>query len=167
MKVVQNVTWEDVQNHWSRTESWPTPDARSAITSLLPTGTSWHLCQIELEDLERLYIISSDNWTGVSTGTFQVTAVASHVASMQGASAVDPIARKILGQVAHLDADGELPSGLVAVTDDPTLNGRFTFIEGNHRAVACLRAGILVGASIFVGVSPLMGAYHWARHTYR
>lgn len=58
---------------------------------------------------------------------------------------------------------GGLDRRLILVA--PSIEGNFTIIEGNKRAVALLIIGKLVGNQIYLGISNEIRNYIWARHS--
>jgi len=47
----------------------------------------------------------------------------------------------------------------------PTIKGNFTIIEGNKRAPALLSLKKLVGSQVYLGISPKIRDYCWAKYT--
>jgi hypothetical protein len=167
MRLVRQVTQSDVWEHWQRIEKHTSPNFRSDIRDRLPKDLTWFLCEVQPHDLDRLFIISSDDWSDISGGTFRVADVAAklncHTTNADTIRIADNIRRKL----SFLDSGGHLDSQLVSITDDPSLIGPFTLLEGNKRSVAFYLCGALVGSWIFVGCSPTVVDCVWARHTYR
>jgi hypothetical protein len=166
MVPIRQAAESEVWEHWRRVENHRTPDFRSDIRQKLPETLTWYLSRVEPQDVARLFIISSDDWTDVSAGTFRITSVVSRVESQSSNQDTRRITADIQEKRAHLDSGGHLDARLISITDSPSLFGPFTLIEGNRRAVAFQLRGSLVGSDMFVGVSSKVVHCVWARHTY-
>ncbi len=166
MRIVQQVNQSDVWNHWRLVEGFTTDDFRADIRGALPRDLVWSLCEVQPEDINRLFIISSDDWSNISGGTFRVTDVAARMDLPSNNKHTIQIATDIGKKEEHLKSGGQLDTKLIAITENHSPSGRFTFIEGNRRSVAFLRQGSLIGISIFVGYSPSVVNCVWARHSY-
>jgi hypothetical protein len=167
MRSICKVPQDDVWRHWQRVEGNNPLDFRSDIRSRLPANLTWHLCEVESQDAERLFIISSDDWAEISGGSFRVVDVNARLDTPSTNANTVRIGDDIRRKIEHVRAGGQLDTQLIAITDSQSLVGPFTLIEGNRRSVTFLRRDTLVGSSIFVGYSPLVANCVWARHTYR
>ncbi len=166
MYLIHHVTQDDVWEHWKRVENHNSTNFRSDIRDPLPTDLTWSFCEFQPYDIDHLYIISSDDWTDISGGTFRVSDVAPRIASPSNCNDSIRIASDIRNKISHLESGNQLDSRLILVTDSPSLTGPFTLIEGNKRCVAFYLRETLIGCSVFVGSSPNIKSYFWARHTY-
>jgi len=167
MRPVRQATESEVWEHWKRIENHSSPDFRSDIRDPLPKDLTWLICEIEPHDIDRLFIISSDDWSDISGGTFRVAEVASRLDLPSSNKDTLRIASDINKKLNFIDTGGHLDSQLVSITDRSALSGPFTILEGNRRCVTFLLRGVLVGTSIFVGYSPAVDKCVWTRHTYR
>jgi len=167
MRPVQRLEQRDVWEHWQRVEGDHSPSFRSDIRDALPTDLVWYLCEVQPEDVDRLFIISSDDWTDISGGTFRVSKVAHRLDLPSSSADTNRLAGDIRCKLSHLDSGGHLDQRLIGITDSPSLFGPFTLIEGNRRSATFCHRGVLVGSLIFVGYSPLVVDCSWTRHTYR
>lgn len=167
MRPVRKVSQNDVWGHWRRVESHASPDFRSDIRDKLPANLTWFLCEVEHQDADRLFIISSDNWMDISGERFRVADVVGRLDTPSVNTDTVRIGDDIRRKIAHVNSGGQLDPRLIVITDSPSLFGPFTLIEGNRRAVTFQRCGTLVGSSIYVGHSPAVVDCVWARHTYR
>ena len=166
MKKLHEVLQFDVWQHWMSIENCSNLDFRSDIRDPLPEDLTWYLAEIEEEDLNRLFIISSDDWTDISGGTFRVLDVVNRLNLRSENPDTQRIINDIRKKMKFLDSGGELDTRLIAVTNCPDLGGPFTLIEGNRRTVTfCVRKAI-VGCQIFVGTSPAIISYGWARQSF-
>jgi len=163
----QQVTQNEVWDHWKRIENHISSDFRHDIRQPLPPDMKWMLCEIEPQDLDHLFIISSDDWSDISGGTFRVRDVGARLDNHGTNQDSINIANNIHSKMNFLESGQQLDSKLILVTNDPSLNGPFTLIEGNKRSVTFYLRNTLAGISVFVGLSPKIVNYFWARHTYR
>lgn len=162
-QVAQNDVWE----HWQRVENNPSPDFRSDIRNALPADLTWFLCEVQPYDIDRLFIISSDDWFDISGGTFRVIDIAARLDYFSTNEHTIRIASNIHNQLSFLSSGGHLDCRLVSITDSPSLFGPFTLLEGNKRSVTFFLRNALIGSSIFVGYSHAVVDCVWTRHTYR
>lgn len=167
MRPVRQLVEGEVWDHWQCVEDHQYPSFRSDIRDALPTNLIWFLCEVQPEDVDRIFIISSDDWTDISGGTFRVSDVAHRVDLPSSNADTNRLAGDIRGKLNHLDSGGQLDQRLIGITDSPSLFGPFTLIEGNRRSAVFYRRNLLVGSLIFVGYSPLVVDCTWTRHTYR
>lgn len=167
MRPVKRVAEKDVWDHWQRVEEHLSPDFRADIRYSLPVDLRWFLCEVEPQDLDRLFIISSIDWSDISGGTFRIADVASRLDYPSTNLHTVRIANDIHDKLNFLASGGNLDSQLVSITDSPSLFGPFTLLEGNRRSVTFFLRNILVGCLIFVGYSPAVVDNKWSRYTYR
>ncbi len=167
MRIVRQVAQLDVWRHWQSVEQHNSSDFRSDIRSRLPGNLAWFLCEVEQQDADRLFIISSDDWTDISGGMFRVIDVAARLDVPSAQADTIRLGGDIRSKIEYLDMGGKLDTQLISITDSPSLFGPFTFIEGNRRSVTFLRRGTLIGSSIFLASSPDVVDCVWASHTYR
>ena len=166
MRVIREALQGEVWDDWQHGE----PDRwqfRSDIRDALPPDLVWHLCEVQLADVDLLFIISSEDWSDISGGTFRVTDVEARMDLQSSNDATMGIANAIRHKVRLLASGTHFHSHMIAITDSPLLIGPFTVIEGNHRSVALLRRKALAGSRVFLGYSPAVTGCWWARHTYR
>jgi len=155
------VTPEEVWNRWKEVEQVPDEltNWEFSIRSRLPYIIAWFRCKIEKGDMEKIYVISSDEWAALAP-SFKLVDVVKSLRTARHGSLVESIMEK-KGLYSH--SINSLNRTLILVS--PTLNGNFTIIEGNRRASALLSLKKLVGAQIYLGVSPKIREYFWAKHT--
>jgi hypothetical protein len=166
MRPLQQITEIEVLEHWKHVERHASLDFRPEIRKRLPSDLAWHLCRVEQEDIERLFLISSDDWARISGGTFRVSDVCARLDVPTRNRDAVRIGGDIRDKIEFLRSGGVLDQRLIAITDSRSLSGPFTVIEGNRRCVAFLRLGALVGAAVFVGCSLRVARCFWTRHTY-
>ena len=168
MQIVRQTTDLEVLEHWRQVENHTSLTFRTDIRDHLPSNILWYLCEFQQCDIDRLFVISSDDWAGISEGSFKVTDVARRLTDLQSSDEeTKRIAQDIVNKIAYIESGGPLDTLLIAITDSPSLYGPFTLIEGNKRAVAFAHRNTLVGCSFFVGYSPCVVNCLWTRHTYR
>lgn len=166
MKKLQEILQEDVWRHWMRVEGFAYPDFRGDIRGPLPGDLAWYLAEIEDKDVDRLFIISSIDWTDITGGTFRVTDTVGRLHLQSSNPDTQRLSKDIRKKMTFLDVGGELDTRLIAVTNCPELTGPFTLIEGNRRSVAFCAREELVGRRIFVGVSSAIRDYRWAKKSF-
>jgi len=70
MRTLSACSKEDVFSHWKQVDSFKNcphvTSWRKRISSPLPTNTRWFKAEIEEKDLEKIFIISSDEWSSLS-----------------------------------------------------------------------------------------------------
>ncbi len=168
MQILRQSTDLEVWEHWRQVENHTSLTFRTDIRDRLPTNILWYLCKFQECDIERLYIISSDDWADISEGSFRVADVARRLTDLQSSNEeTRRIVQNVRDKIVHIESGGQLDTLLIAITDSPSLYGPFTLIEGNKRAVAFARQNTLVECQFFVGYSPCVVDCVWARHTYR
>ena len=124
----------------------------------------WSSALIEKDDLEKIYIISSDDWSseGLCVPDFRLkTAIDNYSKSTFTSGKYVDIKVK---EDIFTSNPGGLDTKLIMVSN--STNGPFTVIEGNKRSIALYCSGRLVGLEIYIGVSPAVRSYVWARHSF-
>jgi len=113
-------------------------DDRSVILNTIPVNMSTDWVQIEKEDLPKLYIIPSVDWYMDTGGTFRLIDTREHLRPGRGMAILPP------GPVYHYDKvqeksrymrDNGIAKDEVFILISASLDGPYTIIEGNHRAV--------------------------------
>ena len=132
---------------------------RNDIRDSLPSNIKWFVAEIEEKDLEKTYIISSDDWKNL-TQTFKLLDVVD--ALNKGLN--DDKIKNILAKRSIYESNiNGLDRKFTLVS--PSTEGNFTIIEGNKRAVALQSLNKLVGNQIYLGVSNKINNYWWARYS--
>jgi len=78
MRLLKECKQDEVWNHWKKVEGFSDDNFRRDIRSYLPSDIKWYLAKIEEQDLQKLYIISSDDWRKL-TETFKLVDVANAI----------------------------------------------------------------------------------------
>ncbi|MEM7810373.1 MAG: hypothetical protein AAF532_02700 [Planctomycetota bacterium] len=160
MKSIRSVDAEEVYGYWREWEGVPPGrELRGDITRPLPQDVVWCRAVLEGQDASGLYLISSDDLGAISRKSFLVREAAENVKS--GFRDSDHSLR--LDNL--LERDDGFDPRLVVVSD--SIEGPFTIIEGNHRAILMEMDGTLVGQEIYLGMSSAIRDYTWARKAYR
>lgn len=150
MQIGCAVDWEErVLSSWRRSAGGK-PLPKPEVWQPMPPGVCWFQCRVEPEDQKKIYVIGSRDWK-LLFGSCHLQTVAanpclgtddyrhqSRVRSMKKALAV---------------GDTFEPLILTAFSGA----GPFVIIDGNHRAIALLQLGLLVGQPVFIGFHPRMG----------
>jgi hypothetical protein len=167
VKILYDVTQSEVWNHWKKIENFTDDNFRTDIRDPLPNDLTWHIAEVEWQDFDRMFIISSGDWTDISGGTFRLAEVASRFDLPTADNHTKRISDDIRRKIKYLKSGGQLDSRLIAVTNSSKLDGPITFIEGNRRSVTFAVCQKLVGLNIYVGVSPKINDYPWAKASFR
>lgn len=160
MRILSACSKEEVLNHWKQIDSFKdcphTASWRKKIWSPLPTNTRWYDAEIEEKDLERIFIISSDEWSYLSR-SFKLINVVGELKKETDTE----IARRILDLIEMFRRNSHnLDRKLTIVS--PSLEGNFTIIDGNKRSIALFKIGKLIGNRIYLGISTKIIDYPWA-----
>jgi hypothetical protein len=146
MRIGNVVTWErEVHPAWQKS-SGNDPTAHSDIWGRLPPGVCWLEATIEESDIDSMFVIGSGDWIQ-SFETYRLGGIA-----LQDFSHVKAGCHhrpKIIGFEQSIGAGRQL-GPLIAVASSGI--GPFVFLDGNHRAVAHLRTGQLVGQFVYLGL---------------
>lgn len=163
MRIIKEVKQEEVWNHWKLVEGFSDNNFRSEIRGILPQDMKWFLAGIEKEDLPYTYIISSDDWREdkICTLDFKLlTAISNYKISNYNIGKYKNIREKEI--IFQNNIDG-LDKKFIFVS--PSQSGPFTIIEGNKRAIALGILGKLSNLEIYLGISPRIKNYFWARYS--
>lgn len=165
MKVIKTVLQGEVFSHWENVEKISISSRLDLIFPLLTyNNLNWSLCEIEENDINKIYICSSDDWLneGLCFPDFKLTtAIVNYKKSNFGYGKYADIKAK--ENIFAQNING-LDTKFVLVADNS--QGPFTLIEGCKRSVALGNLGNLIGRNVFVGISPSIKTYVWARYMY-
>ena len=160
MHIGRTVDWEmDVFSAWRRSADGD-HSPNSDVWSTLPPGVCWFDCRFELEDIEKSYVIGSADWKEVF-GSYDLRSIAA--TTYDGEDDSFRHKSRIIG-IRNAMAVGQIfePIILTAFSGD----GPFVIAEGNHRAVAMMQLGIIIGQPVFVGFHKQMGEkFNWFRRS--
>jgi|SRR5579863_2878702 len=143
----------------SRRSGRKSPRSDSDIWRRLPEGTCWFACHIEQCDIEKIFVYAGREWKE-AFGGFSLKGAA--------AAALEPDDRQHhksrIEQLTRTLATGHKYRSLALTAFSG--EGPFVMIDGNHRAAAMLRLGILAGQSCYVGFHQRIGKdCSWFRHS--
>ena len=163
MKILGKISEQQVWDHWMAVERHTKSDFRKDIRNPLPQDIRWCKAEIEELDLDKLFIISSSDWTDISNGTFKVLDVAAKIKSEIVSDNKDTVRLEtdILKKINFINCGGSLDPVLFLVA--PTVDGNFTLIEGNRRAVVFSLLNRIIECPVFLGLSTDILKYNWAR----
>lgn len=163
MKIIKNVSQSEVFNHWEKVEKISITQRADIIFPLVAyADLEWNLVSLENDDLNNLYIISSDDWKtdGICVPDFKLlTAVNNYQKSIKQDGKFADIKIK---EDLFTSSPGLLDSKFILVAADK--NGPFTLIEGNKRSVALGSLRKLTNLEVYVGTSPAIKNYVWSRY---
>lgn len=165
MKIIKEVTQSEVISHWEKVEKC-TIYARADIVFpfLAYNNLVWNTAQIEQGDLNKIFIISSDDWKtdGVCVPDFKLTtAIVNYNNSLKSSGKFLDIKNK---EKIFTSGNNFLDTKMILVANNPI--GPYTIIEGNKRSIALGSLNKLVGINIFIGISEAIRGYIWSRYCY-
>lgn len=153
MRIKAMITWEMVLHAWQK-ESNNCPRPNSDVWGILPgqgKDVAWFQCNLESTDQDSLFVIGSGDWKEVF-GSYRASAVATSLSDVDDkhrhSSRIHGIAKRMK------DGHRFYPPALVA----SSATGPFVAIDGNHRIIASIKAGIFDGLDVHVGF-PLGDSY--------
>jgi len=161
MRIIQECTFDEVVAHWRDVEQWRVPISRTDILDPLPDDIRWHEAELQTADLDKIFIISSDDWRTI-TDSFRVNDTVDILDSGLQDDKITIINRYRACFEKKLNSKYRR---LILVS--PSFEGNFTIIEGNKRAVALSSINELRGTHVFLGVSSEIEHYVWARYANR
>ena len=158
MRIGRVVYWErDVLAAWRRSvNNADRPD--SDVWGKLPPNVCWVTARIEDVDVPKIHVIGSSDWKDIF-GTYRLVDIASQ--AFHGTDDKHTHRSRILGiENAYATGKHFEPIAMVASSGE----GPFVVIQGNHRAVAIQRLGLLVGQTVFVGLhEEISASFGWFR----
>lgn len=161
MRTLRECSSKAVLNHWEQVDSSKScPHAtlwRKRIWAPLPTNIRWYEAEIEKKDLERVFIISSDEWSCFSR-SFRLTDVAREISKHPDSN----IARTIFDLIERFRKGSDNFDKKLTIVS-PSLNGDFTVIDGNKRLIALHSVDALAGSTVYLGISTMITNYPWAK----
>ena len=145
MRIIDSVSWDqDVLPAWRRAAgNAESPNAD--VWGKLPEGVSWFRGNIEKSDIQNLYVIGSGDWKEIF-GSFSLVEIAADTSPEDDKYEHRQKLRKLKYKI----SEGEQFEPMIGVSYSE--NGPFVIIDGNHRAVAYLRLGLLESRPIFIGL---------------
>ncbi len=130
---------------------------RKPMIDPIPSNTEWYVISFKKDDLDRTFIVPSDDWLPLTNNSYQILEAIKNVESQIDHA---PKIREVRNAIER-DSVGR---NLILVTS--SLESPFTIIEGNHRAVAFTSKALdetpdMIIEEVFLGVSPQMKDYIW------
>ncbi len=163
MKVIHKVSQSEVFNHWEKVENISIAQRTDVVFPLVAySDLKWSLARLEGADLDKLYVISSDDWKtdGLCIPDFKlVTAINNYQKSTKSDGKFADIKAK---EDIFVSNPSVLDTKFIFVAIDQ--NGPFTLIEGNKRSVALGSLGKLTDFEVYLGISPAIKNYVWSRY---
>lgn len=163
MKIIKQVQQGEVWYHWRSVEGFTDDNFRSDIRDPLPDDLIWYLSYLELPDIHKVYIISSDDWRTdkLCVSDFKlITAISNYQLSSINIGKYGDIKQKEVTLKNSLD---NIDTKLIFVAANK--EGPYTIIEGNRRAIALGSIGKLKMLEIYLGISSRINNYLWARYS--
>ena len=160
MKIV-SVTGEDAMlAHWRDCEGIPPerPVRPDILHDGFPRDARWYRAEIEHEDIAKIFMISVCDLGPISRDTWLLSTAARNYAD--GFTDDDHTLR-----IQKLLARPSFDPRVIVVAHD--LDGPYTIIDGNHRAIILLTRNQLVGQECFLGIHPRIRKFDHAGMAYR
>jgi hypothetical protein len=130
----------------------------SDIWRKLPEGICWFACHLEPADVEKIYVYADRNWKN-AFGTFNLSALSATKLVPDD----EHHHKSRIERLMHTLSTGQKFRSLALVAFSG--EGPFVMIDGNHRAAAMVRLGMLPGQSCYVGFHQKIGRdYSWFRN---
>ena len=160
MKILSKTHEQDMLDHWRACEGIPadTPVRHDIFHDRFPRETTWHVAEIEAEDIDNLFMISVHDFGPISRQTWRVSVAAQNY--LDGFTDNDHILRirKLLDRD-HFDPR------VIAVSH--AANGPYTILDGNHRAIILHSRGELIEKTCFLGLHAGIRHFDHAGMAYR
>lgn len=165
MKIIKKVNQSEVFGHWENVEKISITQRADIVFPLVAyQDLFWNLVEVESIDLDKIYIISSDDWKkdGLCDPDFKlITAIQNYIASAKQEGKYADIKAK---EDVFISKPEVLDIKFILVSNNES--GPYTIIEGNKRSVALGKLNTFVGLKVYLGVSPAIKHYVWSRHSY-
>lgn len=165
MRLLTTINRDRVIKYWGDNEG-QLLQYRGEIINKLPGDICWYLAKIEESDINKICVISSDDWAAITFKTFLLKNVDRFTTACDAYTT--SISRDIERNLAFLYSRDKKMSPKrkkLILVGETIVNGPFVIIEGNRRAAALFIAKFLVGRIICLGISKKIKEYHWARYT--
>lgn len=129
------------------------------INDKFPRDAEWYNAQIEEHDIEKMFLISVEDFRELSQGTWTLPASCEKYSTDYYDKNHTPRFESLK------EINDTFDTRLILVSD--SASGPFTIIDGNHRAILLLQEQRLVGTNVFLGVHPKFREFDHAGMTYR
>lgn len=155
MKILQDSTPDEMLAYWRSYEGIPvhTPVRTDILNSTYPSGVTWKIAEILDVDIPSMFMISVHDFGPISRNTWRVSIAAEHY--LNGFTDNDHLLRinKLLARP-HFDPRVIIVSNAI--------DGPYTIVDGNHRAVILQSRQQLVGQTCFLGIHPSIRSFNHA-----
>jgi len=163
MRIIRKVNQDEVWTHWKKVENFNNDNFRSDIRDPLPLDLNWYLSILESTDINKIYVISSDDWKNefLCVPDFKLlTALSNYKLFNYNIGKYKNICEK---EALFKNDKNVLDKKFIIVA--PKQDGPFTVIEGNKRMIALANLGVLSDIEVFLGLSSRINDYKWARYS--
>lgn len=154
--IIDNPNFDDEDENMKRLELLRY--VRKPMIDPIPIDTKWYVISFKKDDLDRTFIVPSDDWLPLTDNSYQI------LQAIKNAESNIDHAQKIRDVKNSIDKTS-VGRNLILVAS--SLESPFTVIEGNHRAVAFASKALedetkdTIVAEVFLGISPQMENYIW------
>lgn len=155
-KLIANPDFSDTNENRIRLELLRC--VRQPMIDPIPSDTQWYVIDFNKEDLNRTFIVPSDDWFPMTNNSYRILEAIKNVGgNLNHADRVRKIMDSVVGE--------NVSKNLILVASSP--ESPFTVIEGNHRVVAFVSKALnnsetdIIIEEIFLGISPQMKGYIW------
>ena len=162
MRVISECSQEEVLNYWRALYNYMGIFFRGDILERVTDDLQWYTVVIEEDDIDNIFIISSDDWGAAGiTETYKVVDVVDH---LERGISDDKIMPNILRKKREFEENiNAMDRKFILISS--TLDGNYTILDGNKRAVALQSINRLVGTEIYLGVSESVRRSVWTRYS--
>lgn len=163
MKLIRRVSQSEVFSHWEKVEKISIGQRIDIVFPLVAySDIEWSLAKLEEIDIDRIYIISSDDWKSedLCLPDFKFTTALKNYReqTIQTGKYADIRAKEEV----YSSNPSVLNTKLIFVSAD--FMGPYTIIEGNKRAIALGNLRRLNNLEVYIGISKAIGGYVWSRY---
>lgn len=161
MKLVGRVTWDgDVLASWRRMDK-KEHVLNKTISRDFPSDVQWWRGVIESEDIDRIFVFGSSEWRRFY-GSYHMRTIANTTREVDDSYRHE---ERINGFRQALERGEALEPPILL---GARVDGPFMLFDGNHRALAMMRNGCLVGQVVYVGLQPTIAqGYSWCKEAFR
>ncbi len=164
IELVENPNLQNLEDNVARKNLLWNKYGRSAILSPLPQNITWHEVVIEVDDIEKMYILPVFDWFMDTGRTFKLKDTTDNLAPNRGYN----IRPDLRGSVVHHQKIEEMSisennnySDIVIISSGLT-DKPYTIIDGTHRSTFLYKNNNLTGTKAFLGIAHDLSSYIWS-----
>lgn len=165
MRIIKKVTQGEVFSHWEKVEKISITQRFDIVFPVIAySDIVWNLAEIETSDPDSIFIISSDDWKTdkLCEPDFKLETAIRNYTNLN--YEIGKYADIKIKENLFISKPGVIDTKFILVADD--IKGPFTIVEGNKRLVALGKLNKITSIIVYLGISPSIKSYIWARHMY-